>query len=206
MNIPNALTCLRVALIGVFWWVYETKPGTDPRWSPWMIMLVIFIVASLTDMLDGMLARKMNCITSFGKIADPLADKLLTFSAFAAVLLVTKSVLGLIFVLIILAREIAVTVMRVVALRKNIVIPAGFPGKIKTAVQMVSLVICMSFIYCNEKYCSFATSGDVSIVTATNVFIGLSAALAAWSGAYYFIHAKKLFAENKVPAGKSKKH
>jgi CDP-diacylglycerol--glycerol-3-phosphate 3-phosphatidyltransferase len=129
MNLPNKLTLLRIILIPVFIIVLMT--------GYYYISAVIFIVASATDALDGHIARKYNLITNFGKIMDPLADKLLVVSALIC-LVELGDVAGW-MVIVILAREFTVTGLRAVAAAQGIVIAAGWSGKIKTVLQMIAV-------------------------------------------------------------------
>jgi CDP-diacylglycerol--glycerol-3-phosphate 3-phosphatidyltransferase len=134
MNLPNKLTMARVVMIPVF--LVLLYLGTVPmQWAA----LVVFVVASLTDMLDGKIARKYHLVTDFGKFADPLADKLLVCAAF--VWFVEAGIMPAWICFIILAREFIVTGLRIVAIEKGRVIAAGMLGKIKTTIQMVSIVI-----------------------------------------------------------------
>ena len=134
MNLPNKLTLLRIVLILPFLLVlYLDAPFAS------YIALAIFIVASLTDMLDGQIARKRNLVTDFGKFADPLADKML----------VTAAMLWFVDIgqmpgwalLIVIVREFAVSGLRMVASDKGRVIAAGWSGKVKTAATMVCIVL-----------------------------------------------------------------
>ena len=134
MNLPNKLTLLRIVLILPFLLVlYLGVPGAS------YIALAIFILASLTDMLDGQIARKRNLVTDFGKFADPLADKML----------VTAAMLWFVEIgqmpgwalLIVIVREFAVSGLRMVASDKGRVIAAGWSGKVKTASTMVCIVL-----------------------------------------------------------------
>ncbi len=130
MNLPNKLTILRVILIP-FFVVFLLGAETFGPWSVY-VALAIFVIASLTDMLDGKIARKYNLVTNFGKFMDPLADKLLVVSA-----LVCYVDMGRIpswIVLIIIAREFIISGFRLVAAESGIVIAASYWGKIKTAV------------------------------------------------------------------------
>lgn len=133
MNLPNKLTILRVIMIpfmmAFLMFNYE--------WSR-NVACIIFIVASLTDTLDGHLARKYNQITNFGKIMDPLADKILVLAAM--VLLVEIGDLPAWIVILILAREFAVTGLRSVAASEGIVVAASWWGKWKTTFQMLALI------------------------------------------------------------------
>ena len=134
MNLPNKLTILRIVMIIPFLLVlYLNIPFAS------YIALVIFILASLTDMLDGKIARKYNLITDFGKFADPLADKMLVMAA-----LVWFVEIGLMpgwVLLVVLVREFAVSGLRMVASDQGRVIAAGWSGKVKTASTMVCIVI-----------------------------------------------------------------
>lgn len=135
-NLPNILTMLRIALVPFFAWFLLADAGEHGLWR-WAA-LVVFAVAMYTDKLDGDIARARGLITDFGKIADPIADKLLTGAAF-----VILSVLGEIpwwATLIILVREWGITLLRLVVIRYG-VIPASSGGKIKTVLQTVVLFL-----------------------------------------------------------------
>ncbi|MDR2546271.1 MAG: CDP-diacylglycerol--glycerol-3-phosphate 3-phosphatidyltransferase [Lachnospiraceae bacterium] len=137
MNIANKLTILRVLMIPVFL-VFLLNPALP--YHNW-IALSIFTAASLTDMLDGMLARKLDLITNFGKFMDPLADKLLVCAALVA--LVELGRIAAWMVIIIIAREFVISGYRLVAADSGTVIAAGIWGKLKTIAQilMVALLI-----------------------------------------------------------------
>ena len=141
MNLPNKLTMFRVILIP-FFVAFLLLRDMDPsfRW----IALGIFIVASLTDLLDGKIARKYNLVTNFGKFMDPLADKLLVCSAMICLI-----ELGLIpswIVVIIIAREFVISGFRLVAADKGVVIAASYWGKFKTTFQMVMVILMIADI------------------------------------------------------------
>lgn len=121
MNLPNKLTIARVIAVPFFIGAYY--------FSWYLLAFIIFVAASLTDMLDGKIARKYNLVTNFGKIMDPLADKVLVYSAICLMIPVYVPAWMLI---IILAREFTVAGMRTVAASEGIVIAAGMSGKIKT--------------------------------------------------------------------------
>ena len=134
MNLPNKLTLLRIIMILPFLLVlYLDVPGAA------YIALAIFILASLTDMLDGKIARKYNLITDFGKFADPLADKMLVTAAM--IWFVENGQMPGWALLIVILREFAVSGLRMVASDKGRVIAAGWSGKVKTASTMVCIVI-----------------------------------------------------------------
>ena len=136
MNLPNKLTILRVILIPFFvvFMLFDITGAAD-KW----IALVIFCVASLTDMLDGKIARKYNLVTNFGKFMDPLADKLLVCTAL--ICLTSMNRLNVIVVLVIIAREFIISGFRLVASDNGIVIAASYWGKFKTVSQMARIIV-----------------------------------------------------------------
>ena len=136
MNLPNKLTILRVILIPFFvvFMLFDITGAAD-KW----IALVIFCVASLTDMLDGKIARKYNLVTNFGKFMDPLADKLLVWTAL--IFLTSMNRLNVIVVLVIIAREFIISGFRLVASDNGIVIAASYWGKFKTVSQMALIIV-----------------------------------------------------------------
>ena len=136
MNLPNKLTILRVILIPFFvvFMLFDITGAAD-KW----IALVIFCVASLTDMLDGKIARKYNLVTNFGKFMDPLADKLLVCTAL--ICLTSMNRLNVIVVLVIIAREFIISGFRLVASDNGIVIAASYWGKLKTVSQMALIIV-----------------------------------------------------------------
>ncbi len=136
MNLPNKLTTLRVLLVPFFVWfaLAEVVPGYDKY-----IAVAIFIVASLTDFLDGMIARKYNLVTNFGKFMDPLADKLLVCAAL--ICLVSKELLPAWMVIIIISREFIISGFRLVASDNHVVIAASYWGKFKTTFQMLMIIV-----------------------------------------------------------------
>lgn len=135
MNLPNKLTILRVIMIPFFLAALMIDSIPNGKW----IALVIFVVASLTDTLDGQIARKYNLVTNFGKFMDPLADKLLVCSAMIA--MIEKGRLAAWIVIIIIAREFIISGFRLVASDNGVVIAAGWWGKVKTVVQMIMIIV-----------------------------------------------------------------
>ena len=134
MNLPNKLTMLRIILTPIFMAVlYWGFPGAD------YVALAIFIVASLTDLLDGKIARKYNLVTDFGKFADPLADKILVTAAM--LWFVEVGQMPAWALLIVIVREFGVSGLRMVAADKGRVIAAGWSGKVKTAATMVCVIL-----------------------------------------------------------------
>ncbi len=174
MNLPNKLTMLRMILIPFFLvcLYMQTVPAR-------IVALVIFCVASLTDALDGYIARKYNLVTNFGKFMDPLADKLLVCSAMIALTSV-KSVVMLPswIVIIIIAREFMITGFRTLAAEQNIVIAAGVWGKLKTIFQMIMVIVLLLNI------------DNAAVCIISKVLIGISLALTIISAADYLLKNK----------------
>lgn len=141
MNLPNKLTVLRVIMIPFFvaFMLWEIVPGAD-KW----IALALFIVASLTDLLDGKIARKYNLVTNFGKFMDPLADKLLVSAAL--ICLTAMNRLAAWIVIVIISREFIISGFRLVAADNGVVIAASYWGKFKTTFQMVMICLLIADI------------------------------------------------------------
>lgn len=136
MNLPNKLTLFRVVLIPFFVFFL-----LDPYFEGYgnYIAVAIFIVASITDFLDGKIARKYNLVTNFGKFMDPLADKLLVCSAL--ICLIQLELIPAWVVIIIIAREFIISGFRLVASDNGVVIAASYWGKFKTAFQMLTVIV-----------------------------------------------------------------
>ena len=137
MNLPNKLTTLRVILIPFFCAALLWKGGSAA--SMRYLALAIFIIASLTDLLDGKIARKYNLVTNFGKFMDPLADKLLVCSAL--ICLIELGQLPAWMVIIIISREFIISGFRLVASDNGVVIAASYWGKFKTTFQMIAVIL-----------------------------------------------------------------
>ena len=136
MNLPNKLTVLRVIMVPFFvFFMLTDVGGAANKW----IALALFVIASLTDMLDGKIARKYNLVTNFGKFMDPLADKLLVCSAM--ICLIPTGKLNTAIVIIIIAREFIISGFRLVASDSGIVIAASYWGKFKTTFQMLMIIV-----------------------------------------------------------------
>ena len=136
MNLPNKLTVLRVIMVPFFVFFMLTDVGGPA--NKW-IALVLFCVASLTDMLDGKIARARNLVTNFGKFMDPLADKLLVCSAMICFIELEK--LPAWFVIIIIGREFIISGFRLIAAENGVVIAANYWGKFKTVSQMIMIIL-----------------------------------------------------------------
>ena len=136
MNLPNKLTVLRILMVPFFvFFMLTDVGGAANKW----IALALFCVASLTDLLDGKIARKYNLVTNFGKFMDPLADKLLVCSAMICMIETKK--LAAWFVIVIIAREFIISGFRLVASDNGIVIAASYWGKFKTVSQINAVPI-----------------------------------------------------------------
>lgn len=133
MNLPNKLTVGRVIAVPFFIVAYML--------GMYVVALIIFAAASITDFFDGKIARSRNLVTNFGKIMDPLADKILVYSALC--LFIEAGLIDAWMLIIILAREFAIAGMRTVAASEGTVLAAGMSGKIKTALQMFAVPIMM---------------------------------------------------------------
>lgn len=140
MNLPNKLTMFRVILIPFFVVFLLVDITSYDKW----IALAIFVIASLTDLLDGKIARKYNLVTNFGKFMDPLADKLLVCSALICLIELAKIPSWI--VIVIIAREFIISGFRLVASDNGIVIAASYWGKFKTTFQMVMICLMIADI------------------------------------------------------------
>jgi len=176
MNLPNKLTLLRVFLVPVFLiFLLINEIPANYFWA-----LIIFAIASITDALDGQIARKHNLVTNFGKFLDPLADKVLVMSAIIA--FVELKFTSCIPVIIILGREFMVTSLRLVANNSSgKVIAAGLMGKLKTAFTMVAIIAILALQGLNEAGVDF--SFDIKMVG--NVLIWVATVITAVSGVQY---------------------
>lgn len=136
MNLPNKLTVLRIIMVPFFvFFMLTDAGGAANKW----IALALFCVASLTDLLDGKIARKYNLVTNFGKFMDPLADKLLVCSAMICLIEMDK--LAAWIVIVIISREFIISGFRLVASDNGIVIAASYWGKFKTVFQMAMIIV-----------------------------------------------------------------
>ncbi|MBI4336129.1 MAG: CDP-diacylglycerol--glycerol-3-phosphate 3-phosphatidyltransferase [Candidatus Omnitrophica bacterium] len=143
MNLPNKLTLSRIVLTFVFM-VFLFSGGVIAK----IAALAVFLLASFTDLIDGYLARRNGMVTDFGKLMDPIADKILVLAAFLA--FIELKLVPAWMVVIIVLRELIITGLRLITLSKNIVLPAQESGKNKTASQMCAILIILSFIILRE--------------------------------------------------------
>lgn len=136
VNIPNALTVLRIVLVPLFLYLLTRESLTAQWWA-----LGIFVVAGFSDFLDGEIARRWNIITDFGKIADPIADKALTLGAFLVLSWMQPDQMPWWATILIAVRELGITWWRGVLLKNGIVVPANWGGKVKTVLQLFLIFI-----------------------------------------------------------------
>lgn len=168
MTLASKITLIRVAFIPLYM-VFMYLSGGHTGLYMW-IALAVFIIASLTDFIDGQIARRWNQVSDFGKFLDPLADKLLTISAMC--MFCEWGIMPAWALMLVLAREFAVTGLRLIAVGKGKVIAAGWSGKVKTACTMVGLCFMMAF---------------PEIQVMSWVVIGVIICTTAYSGIEYFI-------------------
>lgn len=176
MNLPNKLTVARVVLVPFF--IFFLLTDIVPMSSLWA--LVVFALASITDALDGHIARSRNLVTNFGKFLDPLADKVLVISAL--VCFVDMGLAGAVPVIIIIAREFMVSGLRLVTAGEGVVVAAGIWGKLKTAFTMVAIVVILLFAVIFGKD---SASYEMWVTAVEQTLIWISTALTVISGAIY---------------------
>ena len=168
MNLPNKLTIFRIVLVPIMVIIPFLRIQGDFFIVPieYWIINIIFVIASITDKLDGQIARKTNQVTSFGKFADPLADKILVLAAL--IMLVEQTRLPAWIPIIVLAREFVVSGYRLIAVEKGgKVIAANIWGKLKTVTQMISIIA--AFLDTNEFF-SFANGNLTGLSLLINIF------------------------------------
>lgn len=173
MNLPNALTIFRILALPFCAWALFQKDGQDPTWQ--IIAWTMFFVVGMTDVLDGRIARKRNQISNFGIILDPIADK-----AFIATALVGLSILGKMpwwVTLLILVREIGVTILRFAVIKRE-VISANRGGKLKSLLQNFSVGF-------------YILPLPESLYLPRDILLGIAIVLTIWTGLEYFRQAMK---------------
>lgn len=178
MNLPNKLTVLRVIMVPFFvFFMLTDVGGAANKW----IALALFVIASLTDMLDGKIARKYNLVTNFGKFMDPLADKLLVCSAM--ICLIPSGKLDAAVVIVIIAREFIISGFRLIASDNGVVIAASYWGKFKTNFQMFMIIMLIIDL------------GGSTAVLIENVLIVIATALTIISLVDYLVKNKQVLSE-----------
>ncbi len=172
MTLASKITLVRVAFIPLYMVLMYLSGGVSGLWM-WLA-LAVFIIASLTDYVDGQIARKCNQVSDFGKFLDPLADKLLTIAAMT--MFCEWGKMAAWALMLVLTREFAVTGLRLVAVGKGKVIAAGWSGKIKTASTMVGLCVMMAF-----PGVGWISTAVVAVIIVTTVYSGVEYFVQNWN-------------------------
>lgn len=189
MNLPNILTVLRIALTFVFIFLLY-QHGLQSR----VLALIVFTLASLTDYFDGYLARKYNLISQFGKLMDPIADKFLVLSAFF-IFMQLQLIASWVFILI-FAREVIVTGLRLVAMKRGTALAAEGAGKLKTVLQIVSIYLIILFTIVVQLKADDQSYQDLmrQAFIGADVFMLIVVAVTLWSGiSFVWNNRKELF-------------
>lgn len=196
MNLPNKITVLRVLLVPIiviiFFFPYSYLGIVIPTFHFGNVSLsllnivacVIFAIASFTDFLDGYLARKNNLITTFGKFLDPIADKLLVNTLF--ILMAVFGIVPAVPVIVMIWRDTLVDAMRMVAMERGKVVAAGFLGKLKTVLQMITIVLVLLNNLPFELY----------NLPVADIMLWASMVASVLSGVYYFVQLKDYILES----------
>ena len=200
MNLPNKLTLARICLIPVLVLVWIFPYAQFDLLVPVfhfggitgvslsllnVIVLAIFALASITDFVDGHLARKYNLVTTFGKFADPIADKMLVNTMF--ILFVSQGIVPVVPVLLMVARDTIVDGCRLIAMSNGVVVAAGFLGKLKTVLQMITIVLILLNNLPFELY----------RIPMTDLLLWFTAFISIASGVSYFNQLKEYIFESK---------
>jgi len=200
LNVPNKLTLMRILLAPIFLIVmFANFPHHV------IVALVIFVIASVTDLLDGNIARKRGLVTEFGKFLDPLADKMLITAAYIAFIQLSegggglKYGYGIMFItFIVLTREFLITSLRLAAVKdKNIVIAASIYGKLKTVFQMISIIATITAEYAIEHILYDYSDLCYGLRITYNVLLWFATLLAIISGIQYYVANRNLIDTNK---------
>jgi CDP-diacylglycerol---glycerol-3-phosphate 3-phosphatidyltransferase len=195
MNLPNKLTILRIVLTFVFMGFLYTK-GVAAK----TCALATFLAASLTDALDGYLAKKYNQVTDFGRLMDPIADKILVLAALLA--FVERGVVPAWMVVLIIFREVTVTGLRLLALSKGKVLQAETGGKHKTIWQLSAIIVILLFIILREggvsKFGFWNTGVESLYKNGIFVIMLIAVILTLASGIAYFIKNKEVYSNEEA--------
>ena len=185
-NLPNALTLLRILMVPVFGWLLLAHGGDDPRWR--VGACVAFLAAMLTDRLDGEIARRRGLVTNFGKIADPIADKALTGTAFVGLSLLGE--LPWWVTVVVLGREVLITLVRFVVIRYG-VIAASRGGKLKTVLQSIAL-------------CGYVLPiAEIAVLHVLAMLVMAAAVVVTVvTGAEYVVHALRVWRQGRRVAAR----
>ena len=210
MNIANRLTMLRIVLTFVLMYLLTINPlGVSPAHGFWLaefmrdhpllasvLNLLIFIVAAVSDYLDGWIAHKRNMVTDFGRLMDPIADKILVLAVFAA--FVQMQLIDAWMFVVIVSREILITSLRLFALNKGKVLSAAKAGKHKTVSQMAAIFFILCFIVFMEAMKMYSTWNPMwqdAFRYGINILMYLTVALTLYSGVSYLWDNRKIIAK-----------
>jgi len=190
VNIANKLTMLRIFLTVIFmlfllWW--------EQIWWTKLVSLLVFALAALSDFLDGLVAKKKNMVTDFGRLMDPIADKILVLAAFAAFL--QMRLINVWMFMVIISREILITSLRLFALNKGKILSASRAGKHKTASQMAVIFIILVFIVFKEIMKTFYTwnpNWNSFLNWGIYILMLITVALTLYSGLSYLWENRKV--------------
>lgn len=191
LNVPNQLTIARIVMTPVFLALilWESLPHR------FLIATLVYSIAAVTDAVDGKLARKNNQITNFGKLLDPIADKILTTSALLAFM--TMGLCNIWIVMIVLTREFAISSIRMIAAADGVVIPANFWGKLKTVSQMTFTIVIMLLGECYQYlpqifYPGVSCPYWLTLANISNCLLWITAVLTVISGIIYIKDSKNV--------------
>lgn len=191
LNVPNQLTIARIVITPVFLalLLWETLPHR------FLIAVLVYSIAAITDAVDGKLARKNNQITNFGKLLDPIADKILTTSALLGFMMM--DLCNIWIVMIVLTREFTISSIRMIAAADGVVIPANFWGKLKTVSQMTFTIVIMllgeCYQYLPQAFCPGATLPYwMTLSNVSNFLLWITAVLTVVSGVIYIKDSKNV--------------
>lgn len=208
MNLPNRITLVRLLLIPIFVFFYLAD------FIPYgkLVAMIIFMIASFTDFLDGNIARKRNLVTTLGKFLDPLADKLLVMAGFLLIAaypvsasgsanlaepILMPTYIGIVAVIIILVRELMVTALRAQAAAKGVVLAADMYGKVKAVFQFITIIYYMLYAFLVEEfYSSIQGVPNTVIALIGYILLAITVILTIVSGCNYIIKNKAVFKDD----------
>lgn len=179
INLPNKLTILRMALTPFL--VYFMM--SDWRFSS-LIAFLIFAAASITDFIDGKIARDRNLVTNFGKFLDPIADKIIVLSIL--ICMITTGLCSPVVVVIVIFREFIVSSLRLLAATNSVVLAAEKSGKVKTAFQMFSVTLVLALCSVQSLF-----GAEIPVVIISNTLMWITAALTLYSGVEYIVRNRQ---------------
>ena len=208
MNIPTKITCLRIALVVLLFGtllVLDYIPGLRvPTYGPvnlvYLLALVVFVVASLTDFLDGYLARKWNQVTDLGKFLDPIADKLLVNASLLYLMLphfgLSTLTIPLFCVVLMISRDLVVDAFRFIAASKGLVLSANIFGKAKTVLQMIAIPV----VFLNGWPFSYFDAGWNPLLRIGTILVYLATLMSVLSGVIYIVSNRYVLKGGKKDA------